>query len=94
MGLSVDLELYWRQKEPSQKWFYTLGKKDIGYTISTLSSSTFVPAIILAIWIGELEGFDEKMVTKIKTLIDFYDYSEVLGVPDNWPEELTNYLGT
>lgn len=92
MGLSINIDTYYRQRKASQDYFYLQGAKNIEYTCSTLSASTMVPIIVLYCWIAELEGFDQKTIDKIKMLIDFYDYVQVLNPPINWPVELTQYL--
>jgi hypothetical protein len=94
MSLSINVELYWRQKQPSIDWFYTQGKCDAGYTIGTLACVTMVPCIVIAVWVGSVNGFDEFLINRIKNLITFYGYTEILNTPENYPEELVKFLET
>lgn len=92
MAASIDISLYWRQKQPSIDWFYGNGRKDVDYTIGCLPGYTMVPCIVLAVWLLEECGPTPQLIKKTKKLIDFYGYSEILGVHDSFPEELKLYL--
>ena len=88
MSVTLDVGIYYRQKKASIDWYYRQGREDIGYTISTLSCATMIPCIVLALWLGEERGFDEELVNKIKTLIKFYGYVDILNAPANFPKGL------
>lgn len=92
MSVKIDLRSYERQKKPSIDWYYSKGRQDAGYTIGTLSCYTFVPCIIVALWIGEERGFDEEVLNKIKSLVKFYGYDTLLGAPKNLPEGIFKVL--
>lgn len=86
--VKVDLRSYHRQKQISIEWYYTKGRQDAGYTIGTLSCYTHIPSVIVALWLGEEIGFNDEIVRKIKTLVNFYGYDTLLGAPENLPDGL------
>lgn len=94
MSISIDVGIYWRQKQPTLDWHKQNARGDINYTISSMAPGTHLPCIIIACWLGEEYGFDEQLIRKIKSLIKFYGYRQILGIPSNWPEDLTNFLET
>lgn len=88
MSVKIDIELYHRQKKATIDWYYRQGKEDASYTIGTLSCATMIPCIVIAMWIGEVRGFDEQLINKIKGLIKFYGYETIDNPPSNLPEGL------
>lgn len=94
MSVKIDLDAYYRQRQSTIDWYYSQGRQDAGYTISTLSCYTFVPCIAIALFIGEERGFDDYLINKIKGFIKFYGYDTLLGAPKNLPEGLFKYQET
>lgn len=88
MSAKIDIDLYHRQKKATIDWYYRQGKEDAGYTIGTLSCATMIPCIVITLWIGEVRGFDEELINKIKGLVKFYGYKEIQNAPVNFPQEL------
>jgi len=92
MAASIDITYYWRQRQSSIDWFNRNGRQDVEYTISCLPGYTHTPCIVVAVWLLEECGPTPQLINKIKKLIDFYGYTEILGVNENFPEELKLYL--
>lgn len=68
-----------------QEWWINGGKI---YTVSALgimANATNVPCIIIAFWIGEIEGYPDWLKKSINTLIDFYGYTEIINKPEGCP---------
>ena len=88
MSVKIDVGIYYRQKQATLDWYYLQGKEDASYTIGTLACATMIPCIVIAVWIGEVRGFDEELTNKIKGLVKFYGYKEILSLPENFPLDL------
>lgn len=68
-----------------QDWWKEQGKGDPSYAISALSNATMVPCVVIAFWIGELEGWPEDIKKLADMLIKFYGYTQILNKPSGCP---------
>lgn len=83
--MTIDLSTYSINKDYIQSWFLKKGAGDVNYSISMLSSMTMVPCIVIAYWIGEIDGWSPASVRAITRFIDFYGYTSVLSKPEGAP---------
>lgn len=83
--MKIDLEAYSANKKFIMDWAVNKGGNDPAGQISILASITFVPAIVCAYWIGEATGYPDKVQQHIKSIIDFYGYTEIENKPPNAP---------
>lgn len=83
--MKIDLETYSANKKFIMDWAVNKGGNDPASQIGMVASITFVPAIVCAYWIGEATGYPDKVQKSIKSLIDFYGYTEILNKPPNAP---------
>lgn len=83
--MTIDLNTYSINKDYIQSWFRTKGGGDVNYSISMLSSMTMVPCIVVAYWIGEVDGWSPKTLAAIARLTYFYGYTNVLSKPEGAP---------
>lgn len=81
----IDLTKYELRKPFILKWLESDNKKDLTTLISTMAASTLIPCIVLAFWAGEATGWPPEIIDMINRLIDFYDYSDIVGKPENSP---------
>lgn len=83
--MKVDIGIYNVNKNFCINWFNTKGGRDIKRSIGMLASTTFVPAIVVAYWIGEETNWHPDAVSSIKNIIHFYGYTEIEGKPPGAP---------
>lgn len=80
----VNIALYEKNKYHAADWYKRT--KDIHRTIGMVSSITMVPAIVVAYWVGELTNWSEESLKAIRSIKNFYDYSEIQNKPEGAPE--------
>jgi len=80
----IDISLYDASKSLILNLFES-SNRDIKRTISMMGSSTGVPCIVIAYWLGEYTQWHPDTLAAIKRLTDFYDYSEILNKPEGSP---------
>jgi hypothetical protein len=68
------------------------GRQDVSFTTASLGCYTMVPCTVIAFWLLEELGPTTQLINKIKTLIKFYGYSEILNMPANTPDEILKAL--
>lgn len=82
--VKIDLSRYEASKKYAQDMITTRYKDDIPRGIAMIASVTHCPAIVVAYYCGEVVGWDAVAGT-IKSLVDFYGYSEIEGKPEGAP---------
>jgi hypothetical protein len=80
----IDLNKYLINKEIIQRWYLDKGG-DPRKLISVLASATMVPCIVIAYYIGEIDGWSPEIRHSIDSLTKFYGYTEILNKPANCP---------
>jgi len=83
--VTIDIGTYSANKTFAINWFNTKGGKDIKRSVGQLASMTFVPCIVIAYWLGEETNWHPDAVSSIKSLIDFYGYTEIKNKPAGSP---------
>ena len=83
--MTIDLATYDVNKTFCINWFNTKGGKDIKRSVGQLASMTFVPCIVIAYWLGEATEWHPDAISSIKSLIDFYGYTDIQNKPPNAP---------
>ena len=83
--MKIDLNSYLLSKPFIQKWYLEKGGNDPKKAVSIMSSSTHIPAIVVAFYIGEVDGWSKEIMSTIKSLNNFYDYTEILNIPESCP---------
>lgn len=81
----VDLERYSLSKKLVQDWFLSQKIKDINSAVPILACSTLIPCIVIAFYIGEVDGWSPEILRKIKVLTEFYGYKEIINKPAGYP---------
>ena len=81
----IDLKTFENHKKFVISWFHTKGGDDVGRTIAIMAGSMFIPAIVIAYWLGEETNWNEDSVTSVKRLISFYRYTKIYNKPENSP---------
>lgn len=79
--MTIDLETYSANKKFVIDWFNTKGGKDIKRTIGMMATATFVPCIVIAYWLGEETNWHPDTISSIKSLVDFYGYTNIQNKP-------------
>lgn len=51
--------------------------KPIGGLISQIAVATMVPAVVIAHYVGELQGYTPEVKDSIERLVKFYGYTDV-----------------
>jgi hypothetical protein len=80
----VDLNRYKVQKDIIQRWYLKDGG-DPSKLLAPIANSTMVPCIVIAFYIGEVDGWSPEIRRSIDSLTKFYGYTEIQGKPDNCP---------
>lgn len=83
--MTIDLAIYDSNKDFVIGWFNTKGGKDIGRTVSIMASATHVPCIVIAYWLGEHTNWHPDSIISIKSLTDFYGYTDIQNKPPGAP---------
>lgn len=83
--MTVDIDLYSANKQFVLNWFNSRGGKDVMRTISTMGSSTGIPCIVLAYWLGPETNWHPDVLKSIANLKEFYGYTEILSKPQGAP---------
>lgn len=81
----VDIAKFDASKKICVEWFKSKGNGDINYSISRIASYFFVPCIVVAYWIGEVQGFTPELNKKIDNLVSFYGYTKIENKPEGAP---------
>jgi hypothetical protein len=85
--VKINIDDYKNSKAFIQDWFLKNGEGKITETVSIMGPSTMVPCIVIAFWIGEVTNWDKEALESIQTLTEFYDYTEILNIPDSYPKK-------
>lgn len=85
--MKINLDHYKLSKKFIQEWFLLKSRDNPEYAVSLLSISTHVPCIVVAFYIGEINGWTKEILDIIERLIIFYKYTEILGIPDEFPRK-------
>jgi len=83
--VTIDLATFDVNKAFCINWFNTKGGKDIKRSVGALASMTFVPCIVIAYWIGEETNWHPDALNSIRSLIDFYGYTNIENKPPGAP---------
>lgn len=83
--MKIDLETYSANKKYIQDWATTKGASDPAGCIAILASVTFCPVIVVAYWVGEVSGWPPKVMQSIKSIKEFYGYTEIENKPPGAP---------
>lgn len=83
--MHIDIGLYEASRHIVINWFHTKGGKDIKRTISMMSSSTHVPCIVVAYWLGAETNWHPDVISSIKGLVAFYGYTSITNKPPGAP---------
>ena len=84
----IDIAVFEDRKKFIVDWFNDRSTKDFGTDVAALSSLTYVPCIAVALWLGESEGWPPESIAKINSLIRFYEYTKIIGMPESCPVNL------
>lgn len=84
--MKIDLNDFIVNKEFIQKTVLEK-KEDLEQKISILSLTTYVPIIVVVFYVAEALNWPEKLLNKIDNLIKFYDYEEILNIPETCPRK-------
>lgn len=83
--MTIDLETYSLSKKLVQDRYLDRYKGDPRRAITQISSGTMIPCIVIAYYIGPVCDWHPDLVSNIKSLIDFYGYTEILNKPEGSP---------
>lgn len=83
--MTIDLSRYDINKKFIQNWFLTQGKGSVHNSVPILACSLLVPCIVVAFYIGEIDGWSPEILRKIEVLKDFYGYKEITNKPESYP---------
>lgn len=83
--MKIDLSDYEANKKYIQDFAISRGGDDPASQIGMVAGITSVPAIVCAYWIGEATGYPEKVKKSIKSITEFYGYTEILNKPADAP---------
>ena len=81
----VDLSLYSTNKTFVQTWYLNQDSLKPNEAAARMAVATNVPVIACAFFIGEVSGWPPEVLTSIERLIDFYRYTEIIGISDCYP---------
>lgn len=81
----IDIEAYTASKSIVINYYEGKGGKDARRSISMGASITHCPAVVVAYWIGDHAGWTPEIIQTIKSLIDFYGYTEIQNKPEGSP---------
>lgn len=85
--MKIDLNHYVLSKKFIQETFINKHKDDPAFAISFMSAVTHVPIIVASFFVSEVDGWSEKTIEIINNIIKFYDYKEIMGIPENFPKD-------
>lgn len=83
--MHIDLGAYEGSKNLIVNWLSGRDPKDLMHNISKIAVSTHCPCIVVAYFAGDALGWTEELVKHIKSLIEFYGYSEIANKPEGSP---------
>lgn len=83
--MTIDIERYSVQKKFIQDLYLSRYVGEPSRAIGHIASATMVPAIVVASYIGEIDGWSEELTKSIKTLQDFYGYTTIENKPAGFP---------
>lgn len=83
--MTVDIEKYSASKRLVINFFEAKGGRRIGYTISMGAQMYGVPCIVIAYWLGDMNGWPQEAIDAIVHLKHFYGYGEITGKPEGSP---------
>lgn len=83
--MNVDISRYEASKPTVLNYFNGPGNKDVKRTVSIMAAATSVPCIVIAYWLGPETNWHPDVLRSIKSLTDFYGYTEIKGKPEGSP---------
>lgn len=85
--MKINVNDYILSKRAIQQFYLKFGNNDPVGTVAVAATSTMVPCIVTAFYIGEVSGWTEKLLAHINMLIKFYGYTKIEGMPESYPGE-------
>lgn len=86
--MKIDINKYRSSKEIVQRWYLTKGNDDLNQAIPTAACFTGIPCLVIIFYLADILGWDDFLVDRANSLIDFYGYTEILNKPDGCPKEI------
>lgn len=83
--MTVDIDTYSANKRFIQEHFLAKYKDNPGRAVGSIAQITHVPCIVVAYYIGPVCDWHPDIIKTIKSLIDFYGYSEIKNKPEGAP---------
>jgi hypothetical protein len=83
--MKVNIDDYKVGRAFVQKWYLEKGNGKPAEAASIIATAIHTPIIVVAFWIGEVDGWSPETLNTIARMVQFYKYTEVLGKPDTYP---------
>lgn len=82
----MDLEKYKLNRDFIHSYYKnTKGKEEVPVMVAVLACSTMCPAVVVAFYLAEVHGWQKDMIDHVKSLIEFYGYTEIKGKDESCP---------
>lgn len=83
--MTLDCSKYEASRKTVENLFLSKFKDDPKRAVGMIASITFVPCIVVAYYIGPLCDWHPDLQASMKSLIDFYGYTEIENKPEGAP---------
>lgn len=83
--MTIDIEKFEASKFLVINYFEGKGGRQVRRCISMGAQISGVPCIVVAYWIGNHAGWPQEAIDAIKSLIEFYGYTDITGKPEGSP---------
>lgn len=82
LGGSLDPKKYLIQIPNIETWLKTKKYKDLNKEIGLIALATSLHIVVVSFFVGQILGFNDQILDKIRRDMDFYKIKEVLGLEE------------
>ncbi len=83
--MKLDLDKYRVNRKYIQEEYRRGNEKSVTKVISSIGAGIHCPLLALAFFLAETETYSPELVKMIDSLIKFYGYTEISGLPKDSP---------
>jgi hypothetical protein len=83
--MRIDINRYKGAKATTQRWYINKDNKIPDEDATMMGVVTHTPIIVIAFWIGEVDGWSNEILDLIDLMVKTYRYDTILNIPEGYP---------
>jgi hypothetical protein len=77
--MKLNLDEYSAHREPVKLTLATRGEREFISVSAMYAATGACPIFVVYLYIGELIGYNEWLMERLRKMAEFYDYTEIVG---------------